>query len=152
MSSRRDRIALALFLCAFALYGAAFIARTSFVIDGTRYFSLQDDGMVSMRYAKNLAEGHGLVWNAGGPRVQGYTNPLWVSVMAVIHRLPIAPAKTSLAVQALALACLVCTLVIVRRLAILTSGGDTGWWPAVIMTATYLPLNNWSLQGSEVAV
>lgn len=149
----RSRIVLALFLCAFALYLCAFIARTSFVIDGTRYFSLQDDAMVSMRYARNLADGNGLVWNPGGARVQGYTNPLWVGMMATIHLLPIPASKAGLAIQLVALVCLVCTVLIVRRLAIaVAQEGDRGWWPAVIMTATYLPLNNWSVQGSELAV
>jgi len=150
-SQQHGRFELALLLCALAVYGAAFIVRTSFVVDGIRYFSLQDDGMVSMRYAKNLAAGYGLVWNPGGPRVQGYTNPLWVGLMAAVHILPIPVSKISLAVQIVALACVLVTVSIVRRLATVTSGRGHEWWPAVIMTATYLPLNEWSLQGSEVA-
>jgi len=149
---QHGRFGLALLLCALAAYGAAFIVRTSFVVDGIRYFSLQDDGMVSMRYAKNLADGYGLVWNPGGPRVQGYTNPLWVGLMAAVHVLPIPASKISLAVQIVALACVLITVSIVRRLATVTSGRGHESWPAVIMTATYLPLNEWSLQGSEVAV
>jgi hypothetical protein len=94
---QHGRFELALLLCALAVYGAAFIVRTSFVVDGIRYFSLQDDGMVSMRYAKNLAAGYGLVWNPGGPRVQGYTNPLWVGLMAAVHILPIPASKISVA-------------------------------------------------------
>jgi hypothetical protein len=150
MKPRSSHVGFALFICAFVAYGSLYIYRTSFVIDGTRYFSLQDDAMVSMRYAKNLANGHGLVWNPGGERIQGYTNPLWVAFMALLHVLPIAPATTSLPVQVTALLCLVLTLIIVRRLSMVAGAAD-GWWPAVIMTATYLPLNNWSLQGSEVA-
>lgn len=37
---------------------------------------VQDDAFISFRYARNLAEGHGLVWNLG-ERVEGYTNFLW---------------------------------------------------------------------------
>lgn len=37
-----------------------------------------DDAFISFRYAKNLAEGHGLVWNPGLDPVEGYTNFSWV--------------------------------------------------------------------------
>ncbi|MEI7901393.1 MAG: hypothetical protein WCK89_14180 [bacterium] len=37
---------------------------------------VQDDAFISFQYARNLAEGHGLVWNVG-ERVEGYTNFLW---------------------------------------------------------------------------
>lgn len=52
-------------LVLYAIYAALFIYKTTFVINGQRYFSLFDDAMVSMRYAKNLAAGYGLVWNPG---------------------------------------------------------------------------------------
>lgn len=42
----------------------------------------QDDAFISFRYARNLAEGHGLVWNPG-ERVEGYTNFLWTALLAV---------------------------------------------------------------------
>ena len=65
--------------------GAA-VYRSSFVIDGHRYACLADDAMISMRYALNLVNGNGLVWNPG-QRVEGYTNPLMVMLMAGLIRL-----------------------------------------------------------------
>jgi arabinofuranosyltransferase len=41
-----------------------------------------DDAYISFRYAQNLARGHGLVWNVG-ERVMGYSNPLWVWLLAL---------------------------------------------------------------------
>ena len=38
--------------------------------------------------AEHLAEGHGPVWFPGAPRVEGFTNPLWVGVLAALHGLP----------------------------------------------------------------
>lgn len=52
-----------------------------------------DDAYISFRYAKNLVEGHGLVFNPGGERVQGYTHPLWVLVIAAGLRVGV-PAET----------------------------------------------------------
>jgi len=44
-----------------------------------------DDAFISLRYARNLVEGHGLVWNPGEPPVEGYTNFLWVILSAALH-------------------------------------------------------------------
>lgn len=65
-------------------WSAEFIRRTSFVaIDGARRYCLFDDAMISMRYARNLIEGHGLVWNPG-ERVEGITNLLMTLYMALM--------------------------------------------------------------------
>jgi len=153
VSERTDRILLTAALGGFLAYAAAFIYRTSFVIDGERYFSLFDDAMVSMRYARNLADGYGLVWNPGGELVEGYTNPLWVLYMTVLHLLPVAPSKTSVLVQATAALCLALNLYYVRWIALVIGGGVRPVaWGALALTALYLPINFWSLQGMEVGV
>lgn len=41
-----------------------------------------EDAYISFRYARNLVEGHGLVFNPG-ERVEGYTNFLWTLLLAV---------------------------------------------------------------------
>jgi arabinofuranosyltransferase len=83
-----------------AFYAGAFIARTSFVVEGKRYFCLFDDAMISMRYADNWASGHGLVWNPGQP-VEGYTTLLWTMTMGVCHLFRLSPTLTCLLVQVL---------------------------------------------------
>src|SRR6266404_6487941 len=83
-------------ICAYAIL---FIYRTSFLIDGTRYFCLFDDDMISMRYAANFVHGHGLVWNPGHEKVLGFTNLLWVLYMSIVHSLPISAAKISAFIQ-----------------------------------------------------
>lgn len=136
----------------FALYASFFIYRTSFVIEGERYFSLFDDAMVSMRYAKNLEQGHGLVMNPG-ERVEGYTNLLWVLYMAGVHLLPVAQSKISLIIQITGLLLLLINLFFVRKTALLISENNyLVANAAVFLTAFYLPLINWSLQGMEVSL
>ena len=39
-----------------------------------------EDSFISFHFAKNLAEGYGLVWNIGELPVEGYTNFLWVII------------------------------------------------------------------------
>lgn len=45
-----------------------------------------DDAYISYRYARNFGDGAGLVWNRG-EHVEGYSNFLWVAVLAGLHRL-----------------------------------------------------------------
>ncbi len=151
--SGKGRLLFTFVVAIFLIYAGLFIYRTSFVLGSERYFSLFDDAMISMRYAKNLAEGYGLVWNPGGERVEGYTNPLWVLYMSVLHLLPIAPSKISLIVQLTAAACLAANLYVVRKMALsISDGSEAVSLGAVVLTASYLPINHWSLQGMEVSV
>lgn len=46
---------------------------------------VQEDAFISFRYARNLVEGHGLVFNPG-ERVEGYTNFLWVLLTAAVMK------------------------------------------------------------------
>ena len=62
-----------------ALLAAGVVAL--FAANVHRYAFLGDDSFISFRYARHLADGQGLVWNPG-ERVEGYTNFLWVLLMA----------------------------------------------------------------------
>lgn len=44
--------------------------------------SVDEDTYISLRYARNLIDGQGLVWNPGGERVEGITNLLWTLILA----------------------------------------------------------------------
>ncbi len=44
-----------------------------------------DDAFITFRYAENLVEGHGLVFNPGGKPVEAYSNFLWLLVLAVVY-------------------------------------------------------------------
>jgi arabinofuranosyltransferase len=59
------------------------------------YRFLTDDSYISFRYARNLANGHGLVFNPGYERVEGYTNFLWVLILAPLARLGIPPERAA---------------------------------------------------------
>jgi hypothetical protein len=59
------------------------------------YAFLTDDAFISFRYARNLSEGHGLVFNPGQERVEGYTNFLWVLLVAGGITLGLSPGFTA---------------------------------------------------------
>jgi hypothetical protein len=140
-------------LIAYAAYAAIFIFQSSFVVDGQRYFVLFDDAMISMQYARNLAHGAGLVWNAGAPPVEGYSNPLWVLIMAGFHLLPLQSAQMSLPIQIFSGLLLLGNLILVKKLADeMTGEAAVVSLVAVLLTAFYYPINNWGLLGNEVAL
>jgi len=124
----------------------------SLVVDGTRYFWLDDDQMISMRYARNLVEGHGLVWNAG-EYVEGYTNFLWTVVMAAAHGLPISDAHTAVAVKIInwVLACAV-LLLSERLLRFFTAASGLAVGVLVTALAVDLDLVYWSANGYETTL
>ncbi len=130
-----------------------FILRTGFTVYGERYYTLFDDAMISMRYAQNLAAGHGLVWNPGEmPPVEGYTNLLWTLWMAAIHLLPLPLSKTSLVVMASGALILLALVWVVAATARTLTGVRRSWAGlfAVFLTAFSYPLIYWTLRGMEV--
>ena len=142
-----------LILIAAGVFYLLFILRTGFTVYGERYYTLFDDAMISMRYAQNLAAGHGLVWNPGeAPPVEGYTNLLWTLWMAAIHLLPLPLSKTSLGVMASGALILLAQAWVVAATARTLTGVRRSWAGlfAVFLTAFSFPLIYWTLRGMEV--
>ena len=67
------------------LFGLFFIIKSGVTSSLGKQFTLSDDVMISMTYAKTLAESGSFVWYESSPRVQGYTNFLWTILLTLIH-------------------------------------------------------------------
>jgi hypothetical protein len=147
VDSRKSRLGVAL---AALVFYAVFLYRTSFVLAGTRIFVLFEDAMISMRYARNLAEGHGLVWNVGEEPIEGFTNLLWVLWMAVGHKLGLSEAKISLFIMLTGVCILLANGLVVAKVARRLT--DASWVPLAVLAATLFdyPLVFWTLRGMEV--
>jgi len=50
-----------------------------------------DDSYITFRYARNLSNGYGLVFNPGGPHTEGFTSPLWMLIMTIPFLLHLSP-------------------------------------------------------------
>ncbi len=104
-----------------------------------------DDAWISVRYAENLAAGEGFVWNPGGPRAEGYSNPLLVAIEAAAD---VAGASALGAARTLGvlsgLACVI--LVYVRGRDVV---GETAARIATLFTAAAPPFAAWALGGLE---
>lgn len=109
---------------------------------------VQDDAFISFRYARNLVEGNGLVFNPG-ERIEGYTNFLWTLLMAAGLRLQIPIVSWS---QLLGLACfcgsLAITFLFARRLL-----GSSRWaLLAVVMVGLNFTFNVYATGGLETSL
>lgn len=136
-------------LCFYFLYLLFLIYRTTFEINGEIYFSLFDDEMVSMRYAKNLVLGNGLVWNIG-ERIEGFSNPLWTLYMSFWHLFSLPDRLTSLPIQLTNVFILMANLYFVKKIAeVVSKKNQIVVIIAVIFTAFYFSINNWAVLGTE---
>jgi arabinofuranosyltransferase len=120
-------------------------------LDGQFYASLSDDQMISMRYARNLAEGYGLVWNEHGDPVEGFSNLLWTLWMAVGHLLPFPDSLASLWIMVSSGLALLGTVLMSGKLAArLLPGSTIAPLIAMALSAVYFPLIRWAMFGFEV--
>jgi hypothetical protein len=151
VSRRRRPVALALtaVLAAQVLVGAHYVSRTAIREGDARVFVLWDDAMISMRYARHLALGYGLVWNPGEEPVQGYTNLGLTLVMAGLHYAGLSREIAALPVQLLALAALAATAALGARMVRDLSGN--AWVGVGVAIAMLLcaPVQIYALQGSD---
>jgi hypothetical protein len=151
-SGRGARLAEAALVVLLLVWGGLYVARTSFEIEGgARVFTLWDDGMISMTYARNLARGEGLVWNPGEEPVQGFSNPGVTLAMAAIHLLPIDARQISVVFQLLCLALLAAALLCAGRIGRGLTADPSAAPAAMAAVASCATLAVWSLQGSDVA-
>jgi hypothetical protein len=137
---------------------AAWIARwagtlpPAVALAGCLYYGrgeLIDDAFVSFRYSRHLVAGLGLVFNPGD-RVEGYTNFLWVMLLAAAARLGV---DIALASQVLGAAFAVLTIVVLAR--VLPGSEARAPWSGLVAPAL-LALNPawcmWAVHGLETAM
>jgi hypothetical protein len=148
---RAVRIGLALIVLAQVIYCGALVWRSSFLVYGQRYFGLHDDAMITLTYARNLFEGHGLSWARWGAPVEGYSHPLWLLTMLPSQGLPLA--QRPLAVQLLSALFLALSTIWSARIALRFSTGHARGAAllAAFLTASSFALTEWSIIGMETA-
>ncbi len=78
-----------------------------------RFDFVNDDAYISFRYSRHLAEGYGLVFNAGeSPPVEGYSNFLWVVWLALFETAGI---DITIAARASSILCAFALIAVVTR-------------------------------------
>ncbi len=89
LTSLALRIALAIYLGAWVANARAWPRRLApalllLCIGSVLGCGVMDDAYISLRYARNLSDGHGLVFNLG-ERVEGYTSFAWVVLLSAAN-------------------------------------------------------------------
>ena len=111
-----------------------------------RFAFVTDDAYISFRYARNLARGLGLVYNPGAePPVEGYSEFLWVLLLAPFEALGIRPEAPALTLSILSGVILVLWAVsfLARRIA----PGPMALGAGALLVGTCPPLAVWSTGG-----
>lgn len=111
-----------------------------------RFAFVTDDAYISFRYARNLARGAGLIYNRGAsPPVEGYSEFLWVVMLAPFEALGLRPEA-----PALTMSILCGVLLIVWAVVFLCRRIAPGPWAlaaGALMLGTCPPLAVWSTGG-----
>lgn len=112
------------------------------------YHCTVDDAFISFRYARNLAEGHGLVFNVG-ERVEGFSNPLWVLILSLASA---AGMNIVTASKLIGLGCGALTLALLMRLCRGTlSLSRVATFAVLCYTATNISFVYYAISGLETA-
>lgn len=108
-----------------------------------------DDAGISFSFVRNIAEGYGSVAAPGTERVEGFSNPTWVGLLAVVYKLGGDPFTWS---QRLAYTFALATLALICLYAFLPMGDGRRPWPAAL-AASVASLNAsfviWNQSGME---
>ncbi len=122
----------------------------AFVLHAYYLSCVAEDAYITFRFARNLADGNGLVWNVGEGPVEGFTNFLWVILCAGACKLGL---DIPLFSQVLGLLTGVCTLMYTFRFAREVLRMQPGWAlvPCALLAAAG-PMACWATSGMETAL
>jgi len=109
-----------------------------------------DDTYIFLRYAENLANGNGLVFNPG-ERVEGYTSFLWVLLLGLFSRLGLDSASTAVFLGGLFGTLLILTFAHFGR-AYIASDREPLLWIVALALAVNPSLVYWAWSGMDTAL
>jgi arabinofuranosyltransferase len=106
-----------------------------------------DDNFISYRYARHLADGQGLVWNVGEKAVEGFSNLLWVLILALIGR-----AGIDIPIAAKIIGFLTGGVIvwILPRFSERVTGSAAWSWVPSLLVSLSIPWILWAVAGGEV--
>lgn len=109
---------------------------------------LIDDAGISIAYARNLVDGHGLVSQAGMEPVEGFSNLLWVVLLTPFFLLKVFHPLMTMKMLSWILV-LGSFLFIFRSLALLTNRYRVAAWLVLTFLAVCTPFTVWTNSGLE---
>jgi hypothetical protein len=123
------------------------VALAALAANAARYHPfLSDDALISLRYARRLLDGHGLTWTEGRP-VEGYSNLLWILLVAALGHLGVDPIAAARILGALGGALAVAA--ILRAWPARTAREVLPGAAGALVVALAAPIGVWTLGGLE---
>jgi len=124
-----------------------FVVFGGFVLHAWWLNCVAEDAFITYRFARNVAEGHGFVWNIGEAPVEGFTNFLWLLLGAAAYRLGLDLPRFT---QLLGLLAGVLALLYAWRFSIdvLRHSAPVALFTTALLAATG-PLATWATSGME---
>ncbi|MEM9801098.1 MAG: hypothetical protein AAGA20_12295 [Planctomycetota bacterium] len=128
------------------LAAALVLALVPFALLAWRFDFVCDDAYITFRYARNFAEGRGLVYNPGvDPPVEGYSEFLWAVLVRFGFDLGLAPELASRVLSLLSGAALI--VLVVLALARRFAPSPAALLTSALVLGTAPPLAVWSTGG-----
>lgn len=124
------------------------VALAMFVANVVFLHCVTDDAYISFRYLDNLLAGHGLVFNIG-ERVEGYTNLLWILLIAPWRAMGFSPEIVSLVLSLLAAGMLFAGVYVLATRLTRHAGAGIA---AVVLAASFPPLAHYATAGLETTL
>lgn len=135
---------------AVGLLGLALLALAAAWHQSLLWSWLVEDAAISFTYARNLVHGHGLVHYPGAEPVEGYSNPTWVALLALLF---VSGADLFDLARGLGLATGTAAVIVAGLLARRLHGPGPGATPAALIAAAFLAASThhatWSASGLE---
>lgn len=139
-----------------ALFPLIFFIRAGNYEQDSWFFTLFDDAIISMTYARTLVNTGEFVWFPGAERVQGFTNLLWTLYMALLHYIGLVGTQVSATIALTSILFIIGSSFLCARLvsrAIPQTENQKLWGFSVAANIPLLyPLVYWSLRGMEVGI
>lgn len=107
-----------------------------------------DDAFITFRYAEHIVSANGFVWNIGGPHTEGYTNFLFVLLLAGIRFLT---SDLLAASQIIGLLCTIVTGIVLYSIGSKARGASAGLLASALYMLTPLTWVN-ALSGMETSL
>ncbi|HSC76244.1 MAG TPA: hypothetical protein VLB90_08425, partial [Pseudomonadales bacterium] len=109
---------------------------------------IEEDAFIYFRFAKNIADGYGYVFNIGGEHIEACSGLLWLGFIALLTWLPLH------IVLSTKLLCFIFGTLCIREVFILSkrfiNDDFLSLLPAFLMVAS-IPFYTWSMRGLETA-
>jgi hypothetical protein len=110
------------------------------------FHTIEEDAFIYLRFAENIRDGHGYVFNPGGEPVESGTSLIWLLLLTLTLHLPLSPI---IAIKLLSLAFSLLTIITAGQFVFVKTKSEAARLTVMALLAISYPMVFWSGQGLE---